>query len=168
MSQDFIELATLIIDEYEKGYVNHPQDFGGETKYGISKASYPNEDIPNLTRERALELYHEIWKRLKLDSLPASLRAFIFDSAILFGEYRAAIWLQEAVGVLPDGIIGPKTIKATLGRAAIQTLRLMFVKRALRHASKSAEQLETFGAGWFARLFDIAEYTISDIEVNHD
>lgn len=30
---------------HEGGYVNHPDDPGGGTKYGISKRAYPNVDI---------------------------------------------------------------------------------------------------------------------------
>ena len=38
---------------HEGGYVNNPADPGGETKYGISKRSYPSLNIANLTREMA-------------------------------------------------------------------------------------------------------------------
>jgi lysozyme family protein len=43
-------------------YSNHPYDRGGETKYGISSRWYPDEDIQNLTRERANAiLYRDYW-----------------------------------------------------------------------------------------------------------
>ena len=35
--------------EREGGYVNHPLDPGGETKYGITKRSYPDLDIQGLS-----------------------------------------------------------------------------------------------------------------------
>tara|TARA_Y100001951_G_C11296045_1_gene275706 strand:+ start:4160 stop:4333 length:174 start_codon:yes stop_codon:yes gene_type:complete len=38
---------------FEGGYVNDPRDPGGETRFGISKRSYPREDIRGMTRERA-------------------------------------------------------------------------------------------------------------------
>ena len=38
---------------HEGGYVNDPDDPGGETKYGISKKAYPKIDIKNLTKEEA-------------------------------------------------------------------------------------------------------------------
>ena len=48
MSSSF-DLAIPIVLENEGGYINDPNDPGGETKYGISKRSYPALDIKNLT-----------------------------------------------------------------------------------------------------------------------
>lgn len=50
-------IIAFIIKYNEGGYVNDPLDPGGETKYGISKRSYPKEDIKNLTIERATQIY---------------------------------------------------------------------------------------------------------------
>lgn len=80
--------------EVEGGYSNDPKDAGGETKFGISKRSYPNLDIKNLTIEKAMEIYRKnYWEPLNLDkySLPVSL--VIFDTAINMGRETAlAIW----------------------------------------------------------------------------
>ncbi len=43
---------------HENGYVNDPDDPGGETKFGISKRSYANLNIKDLTREQAAEIYY--------------------------------------------------------------------------------------------------------------
>lgn len=43
----------------EGGYVNDPNDPGGETKYGISKRSYPRVDIKNLTEDDARKIFIE-------------------------------------------------------------------------------------------------------------
>ena len=43
----------------EGGYVNDPSDPGGETKFGVSKKSYPNLDIKNLTITQAKEIYYK-------------------------------------------------------------------------------------------------------------
>ena len=46
---NLFDKCMLIIFKHEGGYVNDPDDWGGETKYGIAKRFFPNEDIKNLT-----------------------------------------------------------------------------------------------------------------------
>ncbi len=41
---------AIVVGE-EGGYVNNPKDPGGETKYGISKKSYPNVGIDTTNTE---------------------------------------------------------------------------------------------------------------------
>ena len=48
----FNDIMNSRVKINEGEYINHPNDRGGETKFGISKRWYPNEDIKNLTRER--------------------------------------------------------------------------------------------------------------------
>jgi len=55
---------------HEGGYVNHPNDPGGETNYGISKRQYPHLDIKNLTREQAKVIYYyDYWVKYRCDKL---------------------------------------------------------------------------------------------------
>ena len=106
----------------EGGYVNDPDDPGGETKFGISKRSFPNEDIKNLTRDRAVELYlKHYWTPSKAERLPDKLRHQYFDMVVNMGQSRATKILQQACNskngkgkqISVDGRIGPKTIAAT-------------------------------------------------------
>ena len=46
--EDAIEFVLL----HEGGYSWDPKDPGGETRFGISKKSYPNLNIKNLTEEK--------------------------------------------------------------------------------------------------------------------
>jgi lysozyme family protein len=43
--------AIEIILKHEGGYVNDPDDPGGETKFGITKRNYPTLNIKSLTVE---------------------------------------------------------------------------------------------------------------------
>src|SRR5260370_5459027 len=62
---DFRPAIGNVIDVHEGGFQNRSDDPGnftpaGEqkgTKYGISARAYPNEDIKNLTKQRAAELF---------------------------------------------------------------------------------------------------------------
>ena len=97
---------------HEGGYVHDPRDPGGETRYGISKRSYPAEDIKNLTLERAGEIYRrDFWDRCRCDEMPPAIRMHLFDAAVNSGPVRAIRWLQEAARVERDGVIGPITIR---------------------------------------------------------
>lgn len=98
---------------FEGGYVNDPNDAGGETKYGISKRAYPNLDIKNLTIEQAKEIYHrDYWERCKCDFIPDALSIALFDFAVNSGVKRAVRYLQRALDITVDGVIGNQTIGA--------------------------------------------------------
>ncbi len=97
----------------EGGYSNHPNDRGGETKYGISSRWYPNEDIPNLTRERANAiLYKDYWIGPHINQLPDEFADIVFDNGVVQGQSTAITNLQRALGVHADGLIGPNTLNA--------------------------------------------------------
>lgn len=147
---------------HEGGYVNHPADPGGETKFGISKRSYPDENIKAMTLERAEELYfRDFWTPLKCDKLHPALAEFVFDFGVNSGMPTAAKAVQKAVGALPDGNIGPKTLALISSRPARDIARLVFVSRMkimARHQS-----YETFADGWGARLFDVTEHFVQGV-----
>jgi len=55
----------LMLSEGGGKYHENEGDSGGGTKWGISKGAFPNEDIKNLTEERARELATEnYWNKL--------------------------------------------------------------------------------------------------------
>jgi len=100
---------------HEGGYVNNPNDPGGETKYGICKRDYPKEDIKNLTIDRAKEIYYKnYWLPSYANDLVVlnyPLTAIVlFDTGINCGCKTAKILLQKAIGVEADGMIGKQTI----------------------------------------------------------
>lgn len=98
---------------HEGGYVNDPHDPGGETNMGISKRSYPRENIKGMTHDRASQIYQRnFWAAVRGDELPAGLDLLAFDPAVNSGVSRGAKWFQQALGVAVDGKIGPATIAA--------------------------------------------------------
>ena len=124
MTSNF-KIAFKEIIGIEGGYVNDPNDRGGETKYGISKRAYPNLDIKNLTLKQAEEIYYnDYWFALKLDYInELNISLELFDTCVNMGRYKASTILQEALNLLNrneknfkdlfvDGVIGVKTILA--------------------------------------------------------
>ena len=77
--------------EHEGGYVNDPNDLGGETNFGVSKKAYPDLDIKNLTRDEAKEIYRkDYWERYKIEKMPEALRYIYFDMVLNMGYGNAA------------------------------------------------------------------------------
>ena len=67
------DLIAEII-EIEGGYVNHPADRGGPTKYGITekvaRAFGYQGDMRDLPKSKAFEIYDKnYWQRLGLDGI---------------------------------------------------------------------------------------------------
>lgn len=94
-SKEFEEAFAFTIGE-EAGYVNDANDPGGETKWGISKRSYPNEDIKNLTKERAQELaYKDYWLKASCDKYERPLGMVVFDNAYHSGVAAAVANVQQ-------------------------------------------------------------------------
>ncbi len=93
MNKEF-EKAVSFVLRWEGGYSNDGRDPGGETKFGISKRSYPELDISKLTLEQAKEIYYQnYWLKSKCDELPAPLNIIVFDTSVNMGRSRAEeIW----------------------------------------------------------------------------
>ena len=159
MLKTFDEIIEQVL-EHEGGYVDDPTDSGGETKYGISKRAYPNEDIKALTVERAKELYkRDYWDRFKVDNLPDRILHIYFDMCVNMGGGRATKILQEACNsknsykIDVDGGIGKNTIKASanLEDFRLRAYRVMFYAELVM---KKPEQ-ERFWVGWFRRSCEV-------------
>lgn len=75
---------------------------GYPVRYGINGESYPNEDIRNMTAERATEIYkRDFWDKMKLDELHAKdpkLAMAVMDTAVLAGQKRAKDMLDQSGG----------------------------------------------------------------------
>lgn len=91
--------ALNFVLRWEGGYVNDPHDPGGETKFGISKRSFPDLNIKDLTREQAADIYRrDYWNIFACDTRDYPTGLVIFDSAVNCGVARVAIWLDGCTG----------------------------------------------------------------------
>lgn len=142
--------AFQIVVGHEGGYVDHPDDPGGETKYGISRRSYPNEDIKGMTLDRAKDIYYmDYWLPLQAFELPDAVQVMLFDMAVNHGKVRAVQILQQAAGVKTDGWLGPVSKAAIKHTPLAELVREITVQRIMFYAS--LETFKTFGLGWVRR-----------------
>lgn len=151
------DTAFDLVIKAEGGYVNDPNDPGGETKYGISKRAYPDLDIASLTLQQAKDIYYaDYWCEIEGDVLPCPLNIYVFDSAVNQGTKTAIKLLQRALGLPDDGVIGPKTLAAIKSMKFPRTVETWFMThRAVHYAS--LPNFRMYGKGWMHRLFDLIE-----------
>ena len=138
---------------HEGGYVNDSRDPGGETKFGISKRAYPQVDIKNLTLDAAKAIYkRDYWDRAQCDKLPPSVAYVLFDAAVNSGIGQAIRFLQRAVNVADDGVIGPMTI-AAVTRLDAASVCARYIGQRLEFMTKLTTW-DAFSRGWSRRLAD--------------
>lgn len=159
--------ATLV---FEGGYSNHPKDPGGVTLEGIIQRVYddfrrakglPRRPLTPQMRGEADwiaerdEIYRtRYWDLIKGNELPPGIDFAVFDGAVNSGPAQAAKWLQRALGVPADGVVGPQTLAAVRAAAdhdaivaGIQDRRLAMVQ--------SLTTWKTFGKGWARRIAEV-------------
>ena len=147
---DFDEAFDILIG-HEGGHVDHPDDPGGETKYGISKRSYPEVNIAGLTLDDAKAIYRrDYWDRVRADELPSELRFLLFDAAVNAGVAQSIKWLQRAVGARDDGVIGPITL-AAIADSNPHQISSNFLGQRLKHMT-DLRHWDQFGRGWARRI----------------
>lgn len=113
----YFDIAFKFVCKWEGGLSNDEDDPGGLTKYGISKAAFPNIDIGNLTIDGAKEIYKKYyWDKCKCDFLPPKTAVVVFDFAVNGGPKKSIKILQQAITecgfpIEIDGLIGSTTLK---------------------------------------------------------
>jgi lysozyme family protein len=163
--------------EREGGYVSHPADKGGPTRFGITEAvarahGYAGA-MARLPREEAAAIYKRLyWLRPKFDAIAErspAIAAELFDTGANMGPAVAATFLQRALTALnrngrdypdlvPDGRIGPASLAALdaflAARPKGETVLLRAIEalqgeRYLRLAERRPAN-EAFLYGWLA------------------
>lgn len=140
----------------EGGYSFNANDPGAETMWGITaKVARRNGylgEMKLLPRDTAKGIAeHEYWMPAHCDALPAVLRFQMLDAAYNSGAPQAALWLQRAVGVHDDGIIGPATLAAVAAADPLRTGVLFDVLRG--EFMTDLPTWGSFGRGWAKRIF---------------
>lgn len=161
----------------EGGYVNDPNDSGGETMYGVTvavaRADGYTGPMKNLPRERAYSIYaRTYWDANRLsdvEALSPQIAEEMADTGVNCGVAVAALFLQRSLNVLnrqgkdyadirADGKVGPGTIaalRAYLNKRGKEGEKVLFrMLNALQGAryvelAEKREKDETFIYGWF-------------------
>lgn len=136
---------------HEGGYVNDPRDPGGETKFGITKRTYPGEDIKALTLDRAKAIYlRDFWGPAGCDTVPDGAKFDLFDTAVNSGVRRAVKLVQQAVDETQDGVLGARTLQALQSMPATRFVARFNGARLAFMAGLPAWR--DFSKGWALRI----------------
>ena len=172
------DIAIITLLKIEGGFVDDPNDPGGQTKYGIS-LKYLNssldatrlsgithlgpitkEDIQNLTPEQASNIYKVLWwdkfGYSNIQNQPIATK--VLCSSVNIGSQYAHICLQRAIRsesnnkiILDvDGLLGQETLEA-VNNANAQSL-LCAYKSELAGYYRSLHNAD-FIAGWLNRAY---------------
>lgn len=164
---DHFLMSLKVVRRWEGGLVDHPSDPGGITKWGISlrflrsigidingDGVINGKDIRSLTEEQVEKLYYDyFWAKCHCDFLPTGVDLAVFDAGVNQGPNRAKRFLQKALKVKVDGVVGPITLAAANKADPTELLGEFMVRRAIHYSGLT--NMIIFGLGWFRRLFDI-------------
>jgi lysozyme family protein len=153
----------------EGGYVNHPLDKGGPTKYGVILSVWKEyghdkdgdgdidaEDIKKLSEDDAHHIAKKIfWDFFQADLiLNQSVAEFIVDWGYHSGRKTIAKIVQRIVKVSVDGIVGPKTLAAINSADQQKLFVTLKIERNvfLNNIIKRRPDQVVFYNGWMNRL----------------
>ncbi len=166
--------ALLKVLSHEGGYVNDPDDLGGETYKGIARKSHPawpgwhiidqskkDKSFPvtlvdDLNLQQLVEQFYfeSFWEPLRADQIQNQTSAeSFFDFAVNAGLNTSVRLVQSIVGTNIDGIIGEKTLSKinTMDfghfQAALTVAKLKYYMSIIRRRPTSKK----FLLGWISR-----------------
>jgi len=175
-----IDLAVLYVMGQEGGLVDHPQDPGGVTNFGISirhaiavgdidgdgfdefdlnlDGEVTAKDIQMMDRDKAEGYYGHLFEKWRIDEIKApSVAIKIYDYHFPMGPKGAGLVTQRALracghDLIEDGIIGSETI------ASINAVKPQYLLIALMCEGAGyfrSLRSPTFEKGWLNRAYKL-------------
>jgi len=153
-----IEAAIDGVLEREAGFVDIPEDRGGATNRGITAATLgawrklgrpaTAEEVQASTEDEARAIYRAQYVDQSGAGAFTHQPSFelVLDSAVQHGPRQAARFVQRAIGMTDDGMVGPftrKAITATEGPRLyyrILAQRIRFLGRLITHDTTDADR----------------------------
>lgn len=161
------DLAIDKVLKHEGGFTADERDNGnllpdgrkGSTNLGVTQVAWENylghpvtwNDMKALTPEIVKPFYKKLyWDRCYCDKLPSGLDYLMLDFSINAGTGRAVKLLQESLGCVADGVIGPNTM-SEIQKTNAESLINKFSEEKIKFY-RTLKSYPTFGKGWENRV----------------
>lgn len=153
------DIISGILEREGGAYTNLPADRGGPTRWGITLADLgpgaTAADVQALTADQARAIYRTRYVHAPGFDIITNdaLRALVVDTGVLHGTGTAARWLQLALSVAPDGVLGLETVGALSAKPLLGTFLSVLGMRIHAEVGRvyiDASQLQ-FLRGWMNR-----------------
>jgi peptidoglycan hydrolase-like protein with peptidoglycan-binding domain len=169
------EDALAFTLRWEKGYVRHPTDHGGETNQGITAATYqdylrhkglPPRSVRSITDAEVADLYKTLyWQPAHCDQMQRPLAIAQFDTAVNFGVQGSILFLQQLLRVEVDGTFGTRTQEG-LEQADQREVARRYgeIRVEYRHRRVKLDPSQNvFLKDWVRRDYDLCRYVLERI-----
>lgn len=134
--------------KYEGGYVNNPKDPGGETNYGVTKATAKAHGYTGSMKTIPMSVVEGVYASgfwntpyYKGDTLEPGVDLAVFDFGVNSGPSRAG-----------------KYLKTSIGGTSTQTIQKLCAARL--GFMKSLKTWATFGKGWGKRVASVEAISV--------
>lgn len=152
--------AMKIELRFEGGKDDDPIDPGGRTNQGVIQREFsawlrkngkPNRDVFTMTNDERDTIYWENYgAKVRFNELPPGIDIVVADGAINSGPSQSVKWVQRALGLAADGVLGNVTLQAIIDYPDHDVLIGKIIER--RDAFlRSLKTFWHFGKGWISR-----------------
>ena len=167
MDRNFARSLALVLKS-EGGWSDNPADPGGATMKGITLGTFrayikpggTKEELHAITDAQLSTCYRrQYWDAVAGAELPDGVDYAAMDFGVNSGPGRAAKYLQDVVGVVQDGRIGPATLAAIRAKSSTEVINeLCDARLAFLHRLST---WPTFGKGWNDRVKSVRAQAIN-------
>lgn len=153
--------------KWEGGFVNDPDDLGGATNKGITIGTFSEyrkrkglpaptvQELKNLSEKEWYEIFKTLyWDRWRADEIKNQSVANILVDWVWASGAHGIKRPQTILGVVPDGIVGKKTIAALNSAHPDRVFEAIKADRAkfIDEICKARPKNEKYRKGWMNRI----------------
>ena len=122
------------------------------------KYGWPAARVYDLTDDMVADCYRLIWQQCRAGEMPELVGMAHFDCSVNISAPRTTRFLQRAVNVYPDGLIGPRTVAATWTAGDPRHIVVRMTGQRVRFYKDQAARhpdMAKFLRGWLNRVTDL-------------